>query len=155
MAVSFGQRDWHVIDDFTDLITVAGKQKDWNIGFNIVTNAKVADPINGAQIPFPADFAAWIKSNPDLKADEPTQVTVARLKGLQIDATPIATKQKDFLYMSGTKWNIIPKAEEWRFILLDAGNGERLLILLIAPADQFKDAVQHAQTIIDTVVFMK
>lgn len=154
MSVSFGA-DWHAIDDFTDLVTVAGKQKDWNVGFNIVSNAKVADPVSGAQIPFPADFASWIKSNPDFKADEPTEVTVAGFKGTQIDATPIPTKQKDFLYMSGTKWNIIPSAEQWRFILLNDVNGERLLVLLIAPTDQFNDAVQQSQSILDSVVFTK
>jgi hypothetical protein len=152
MSVSFGS-DWHVIDDFTDLVTVAGTQKDWNAGFNIVTNAKLADPVSGAQIPFPVDFASWIKSNPDFKTDEPIEITVGGIKGLQIDATPMPPKQKDFLYMSGTKWNIIPSAEQWRFILLNDVNGERLLIFLIAPADQFKDAVQQSQSILDSVAF--
>jgi len=152
MSVSFGS-DWHVIDDFTDLVTVAGTQKDWNVGFNIVTNAKLADPVSGAQIPFPVDFASWIKSNPDFKTDEPIEITVGGIKGLQIDATPMPPKQKDFLYLSGTKWNIIPSAEQWRFILLNDVNGERLLIFLIAPADQFKDAVQQSQSILDSVAF--
>ena len=152
MSVSFGS-DWHVIDDFTDLVTVAGTQKDWNAGFNIVTNAKLADPVSGAQIPFPVDFASWIKSNPDFKTDEPIEITVGGIKGQQIDATPMPPKQKDFLYMSGTKWNIIPSAEQWRFILLNDVNGERLLIFLIAPADQFKDAVQQSQSILDSVAF--
>ena len=154
MSVSFGP-DWHVIDDFTDLVTVAGTQKDWNVGFNIVTNAKVADPVGGTQIPFPQDFASWIKSNPDFTANEPTEVMVAGIKGLQIDATPIATKQKDFLYMSGTRWNMISKPEGWRFILLNDVNGERLLILLIAPANQFNVAAEQAQAVIDSVVFTK
>ena len=152
MSVSFGS-DWHVIDDFTDLVTVAGTQKNWNAGFNIVTNAKLADPVSGAQIPFPVDFASWIKSNPDFKTDEPIEITVGGIKGQQIDATPMPPKQKDFLYMSGTKWNIIPSAEQWRFILLNDVNGERLLIFLIAPADQFKDAVQQSQSILDSVAF--
>jgi hypothetical protein len=152
MSVSFGS-DWHVIDDFTDLVTVAGTQKDWNVGFNIVTNAKLADPVSGAQIPFPVDFASWIKSNPDFKTDEPIEITVGGIKGLQIDATPMPPKQKDFLYMSRTKWNIIPSAEQWRFTLLNDVNGERLLIFLIAPADQFKDAVQQSQSILDSVTF--
>lgn len=154
MSVSFGP-DWQVIDDFTDLVTVAGMQKDWNVGFNIVTNAKVADPVSGDKIPFPQDFASWIKSNPDFTVNEPTEVMVAGIKGLQIDATPIATKQKDFLYMSGTRWNVVSKPEGWRFILLNDVNGERLLILLIAPADQFNVAAEQAQAVIDSVVFTK
>jgi hypothetical protein len=154
MSISFGP-EWHIIDDFTDLVTVARKEEDLNVGFNIVTNAKLADPVSGDQIPFPEDFASWIKSNPDFKADEPTEVMVADIKGLQIDATPTTTIKKDFLYMSGTRWNMIPSPERWRFILLNDVNGERLLILLIAPADQFNVAVAQAQAVLDSVVFTK
>ena len=125
MSVSFGS-DWHVIDDLTDLVTVQATKADWNVAFNIVTDAKVADPVSGVQIPFPEDFASWIKSNPDFKADEPTEVTVAGIKGLQIDAVPMTTKQKDFLYNRAGKWNIIPSPVGWRFIMLNDVNGERL-----------------------------
>jgi len=152
MSVSFGP-DRLVIDDYSDLVTVSGLQDDWQLGFNIATNAKVADPVSGDKIPFPQDFASWIKSNPDFRTNEPTEVMVAGIKGIQIDATPIATKQKDFLYMSGTRWNVISKPEGWRFIMLNNVNGERLLILLIAPADQFTVAAGQAQTILDSVVF--
>jgi hypothetical protein len=120
-----------------------------------LTNARVANPLDGNQIPFPEDFASWIKSNPDFKTDEPTEVMVAGIKGVQIDATPVVTKKKSFLYMSGTTWNTIPSPEEWRFILLDDVNGERLLIVLIAPADQFQGAAEQAQEVLDTVVFSK
>ena len=153
MSVSFGS-DWHILDDFTDLVTVASKQKDWELGFNIVTNAKLVDPINGNQIPFPEDFVSWVKSNPNFKADEPTEVTVAGIKGLQIVATVTATKQTSFLYMSGTKWNMLP-SEMWRFILLNDVNGERVLITLVAAPDQFKDFVQQSQSILDSVAFTK
>jgi hypothetical protein len=154
MSVSFDS-DWHVIDDFTDLVTVASSQKDWNVGFNIVTDAKVADPVSGSQIPFPQDFASWIQSNPNFIADEPTEVMVAGIQGLQIDATPTTTKKQDFLYLSGTTWNIIPSPERWRFILLNPINGERLLILLIASTDQFQGAVKEVQTVLNTVMFSK
>ncbi len=152
MTVNFGS-NWHVIDDYSDLVTVVGKENDWNVAFNIVTHARVADPVSGAQVPFPDDFAAWIKSNSDFKAGEPIETTIAGIKGLQIDAVPMPSKQKDFLYMSRTKWNIIPSTEQWRFILLNDVNGERLLILLIAPASQFTDAVAQSQPILDSVIF--
>ena len=155
MTVNFKTADWHISDDFSDLVTVDRTGQDFGVGFNIVTDAKVADPISGAQVPFPADFAAWVKSNPNFKSDPPTDVTVAGFAGIQIDATPMVGKQTDFLYMSRTKWNLITKPEKWRFIMLDNVNGERLLILLISPADQFKDAFAQAQTILDSVVFSK
>jgi hypothetical protein len=43
----------------------------------------------------------------------------------------------------------VPSPEAWRFILLDNVNGERLLILLKAPADQFNAAASQAQAILD------
>jgi hypothetical protein len=154
MSVSFGP-DWHIADDYTDLVTVQATKADWNVGFNIVTNATVADPVTGARNPFPEDFASWIKSDKDFKAGTPTDVTVAGIKGLQIDATPVSTSKKDFLYNSANQWNIVPRPEGWRFILLNDVNGERLLILIIAPADEFKVAVEQAQPILDSVVFSK
>ena len=46
--------------------------------------------------------------------------------------------------------------EHWRFILLDKNvQGERFLILQIAPADQFKQAVSLSQDILASVVFSK
>jgi len=153
MSVSFGP-DWHILDDFTDLVTVANTQKDWELGFNIVTNAKLADPISGDQIPFPEDFVAWIKSNPDVKADAPVEVMVAGFKGLQVDATVMSPSKKTFLYLSGTNWNMLP-SEVWRFTLLDNVNGERVLITIVAPPAQIKDFIQQAQSILDSVVFSK
>ena len=153
MSVSFGP-DWHVVDEYTDLVTVAHRQKDWSIGFNIVTNAKVADPVSGNQIAFPADFVSWLTSNPDFTLiGEPSEVMLAGHGPLQIDATPISAQQKDFLYLSGTRWNMVPSHEQWRFILFNNIDGERLLIMLIVPASQFKDAIGQVQSILDSVTF--
>jgi hypothetical protein len=65
MIVSFGS-DWHVLDDYPDLVTLEKKQESWQLGFNIVNNAKLADPIDGHLVPFPDDFVSWIKSDPTL-----------------------------------------------------------------------------------------
>ena len=40
MSVSFGP-DSYILDDYTDLVTVATKDKDIQLGFNIVKNAKL------------------------------------------------------------------------------------------------------------------
>jgi hypothetical protein len=159
MTVSFGQRDWHVSDDFTDLVTVDSSQGPWGLSFNIVTDAKLADPTNGQLIPFPEDFVSWIQSDPDFKVDQPTQVTIGGIEGTQIDTTPIwqstTTNKKEFLVLHLEKWNIVTEPERWRFIYMDDVNGERLLILLIAAADQFDTAVEEAQAVLDTVKFTK
>jgi hypothetical protein len=159
MTLSFGQRDWHVSDDFTDLVTVDSSQGDWGVSFNLVTDAKLADPTNGQLIPFPEDFVSWIQSNPDFKVGQPTKVTIGGIDGTQIDATPVwqsdSTNKKQFLVLRSVNWNIVTNPERWRFIYLPNVNGERLLILLIAAADQFNAATEEMQAVLNTVEFTK
>lgn len=160
LTVSFGG-DWRVTDDFTDLVTLEIRPKDMCscLGFNLVTDAQLVDPADEHRVPFPEDFLAWLESNPDFSVGESKQVTVGGITGLQIDATPVWTsttrKKKPFLYLRSTGWNIVSAPERWRFILLDNVNGERLLILLMSPADVFDTASRQAQSILDSVVFTK
>jgi hypothetical protein len=156
MSVSFGP-DWHVLDDYPDLVTVEKKQEGWQLGFNIVTHAKLADPDDGHLVPFPDDFMSWIKSDPSLVVGEPTEVMVGGMKGTQIDIKSTRTTTKDFLYLpSGITWNIM-RDPFGRFILLNDVNGERMFIWLVLTVDagEYKDALGQAQTIIDSVVFTK
>ena len=153
MSVSFGP-DWHVLDDYSDLVTLQWVTGD-QLGFNIVTNAKLADPLDGHQVPFPDDFMSWIKSDPDLVADKATEVMVGGIKGTQIDirSTTMLKQQKGFVYLtSGIIWNIAPPVIG-RFTLLNDVNGERVFIWFVPPPDQFTLAVGQAQPIIDSVVF--
>lgn len=158
MSVSFGS-SWHMTDNSPDIFTIQNNQVDFGVAFNIVTDAKLADPADGHLIPFPADFVSWIKSDPDFTALEFTNVKVGGIVGVQIDATPIATRQKVFLSLNGNNWNLVSAsehAEHWRFIDLgNVTNGECLLILSIGPADQFQSLVPEAQNMLDTVVFSK
>jgi hypothetical protein len=157
MTVSFGQQDWHVSDDFVDLVTIDSSQGDWGISFNLVTDAKLANPSDGQLIPFPKEYVSWIQSNPDFKVDQPTRVTIGGIDGAQIDATPIwtsaTTNKKQFLVLRLDNWNIVTKPERWRFIYLNNVNGERLLVMLIAAADQFDTATEQAQAVLNTVEF--
>lgn len=159
MTVRFGQREWHVSEDFTDLVTLESSQQDWSVSFNLVTDAKIADPANEHHIPFPEDFPDWIQADPDFDVDQPTQVMVAGVHGIQMDATPVwkstTTNKKPFLVLRLSGWNIVTKPERWRFVYIDNASGERLLILLIAPADQFDTAVEQAQAVLNTVEFTK
>ncbi len=159
ISVSFGS-DWHVVDNLPHLFTISNGQVD--IGFNIVTTARLADPVDGRYIPFPDDFVSWIKSNPDFTTGEPTQVTVGGISGVQIDAMPIwestTTDKKTFLNVIDTRWNIVVNDGEWRFILLDNVNGERMLIMFLAAPGKTLNSVvqpQEAQSILDSVVFTK
>jgi len=154
MSVSFST-DWRVLDDYPDLVTLQNKQKGWQLGFNIVNNAKLADPIDGHLVPFPDDFVSWMKSDPNLVASEATDVMVGGIKGIQIDMS--ITKSGNYLYLtSGVIWNHEATAFG-RFILLNDVNGERLFIWLVLTVDanEFKDALQQEQSILDSVVFTK
>lgn len=166
MSISFGA-DWQVDYDLPAKFAI-GTQHDFGLSFYVVTNAKLADPIDGHLIPFPEDFLAWIKSNPDFTAVRSAPVMVAGIEGVQIDATPIwkskTTYLKLFLSLSGDKLgnmhgqpdgeNIVNDPEQWRFILLDDIHGERVLIILIdGNGHKFEDAVEQSQQVLDTVVF--
>jgi hypothetical protein len=159
LSVSAGP-DWQVKYNLPVRFAIDNPQAD--LSFYIVNDAKLADPIDGKLIPFPEDFLSWIKSDPDFDAVNSTAVTVAGIEGVQIDATPIwqstATHLKLFLSLGGAGWsyreNIVNDPEQWRFILLDDVNGERLLIILISErGHKFEDAVEQAQQVLDTVVF--
>jgi len=65
MTVSFSP-DWRVLDDYPDLVTLQNKQKGLQLGFNIVNNAKLADPVDGHRVPFP-----------DLACPDPACIVVA------------------------------------------------------------------------------
>ena len=87
MSAKFGA-DWQVVYDYPGKFALDDKD-GFGLAFYNVTAAKLADPKDGHLIPFPEDFLAWLKSNPDFDAVKSTPVTVAGIEGLQIDATPI------------------------------------------------------------------
>jgi hypothetical protein len=167
LSVSFGP-EWSVHYNLPGKFDI-NNQHDFGLSFYIVTTAKLADPIDGNLIPFPEDFLSWIKSNPDFDAVESTPVTIGGIDGLQIDATPVwkpvgGAHLKLFLSLSGNKYgntegqpdgeNIVTDPEQWRFILLNNVNGERLLIILIdGNGHNFEDAVEQSQKVLDSMAF--
>ena len=159
MTVSFEQLDWHVSDDFVDLVTIDSSRGGWGVSFNLVTDAKLADPADERHIPFPEDFVSWIQSNQDFEVGQPTKVTIGGIDGTQIDATPVwqsdSTNKKQFLVLRSVNWNIVTSPERWRFIYFPNVNGDRLLVMLIAAADQFDTATEQVQAVLNTVEFTK
>ena len=158
MDITFGPANWNVIDDYPDLVTLLKMREQIGdeLGFNIVTDAKLADPVDGHLVPFPNDFVAWVKSDPDFITGEAIEVMVGGIKGMQIDARTKTTEKKDYLHLAGgTIWyvNAPSGTLTWRFILLNNVNGERVLITFDPPTDKFDSAVEAAQKILDSVVF--
>jgi hypothetical protein len=153
MSVSFSP-DWHVLDDYPDLVTVQKSPEGWQLGFNIVNDAKLADPVDGHLVPFPVDFVSWLKSDRNLVAGAATEVMVGGIKGIQIGISA-NTKPMDFLYLrSGTIWGIATAAIG-SFILLNDVHGERVLIYIVQKldAEQTRRYAEQTQVIIDSVAF--
>ena len=124
------------------------------MGINIVTDASVTDPLNGQSLPFPSDFAAWLKDDPDFKDVSSEAVTVAGLPALQVDAAPIHAR-KSFIILKTSAWNTLQTDGEWRFILIEDVKGERVLINLIAPNGKPLSALpqQEVQGFLESITF--
>jgi hypothetical protein len=155
LTLTYGS-DWAIDSDTSDQLVVQDNNTDFFVSFMLVDAAKLYDPTDGHVISFPKDFLAWIKSNPDFSKIESMPVTVGGIPGTQIDAEPTTTSKKSFIMLKTGGWNFISVSdhiEHWRFIDLGEVKGQRLLILSIAPADQFQSLVPESQKILDTVVF--
>ena len=156
MTFVFGP-DWYVEDDYPELLTISRKGNGFSVAFNIVNDASLFDPLTGGAIPFPRDFATWLRTTRTSTRSRCSPVKVAGIDGLQIDATPIwrstTARIKRFLAVnSRVTWNLVTLPEKWRFIVLDNVEGQRVLILMIAPApDKFDAALPEARQILDKV----
>ncbi len=157
MTLTYGS-DWYLLDEYSDLFTlkIKGTGFSWELGFNLVTDAQIADPNSSATIRWPDDFAAYLQSNQYFEAGQPMPVTVGGVKGIQIDALVKNIGQKrTFIALKSTDWLYLDVTEKWRFIMLDDINGQRLLITMNAPPDGFSKAAELEQKVLDTVVFAK
>ena len=129
------------------------------LAFDLVTQAKIADPNSVATIPWPTDFVAYLRSNPYIAAGEPKPVTVAGINGIQIDARVKSIGQvRTFIDLAspGSDQTYLDIEQMWRFILFDNVNGERLLITMnLNSPDEFATFTDIAQKVLDTVVFSK
>lgn len=144
-------------EDYGDLVTLRHKPTGTDLAFNLVTEAEVIDPVDPAEkrVPFPEDFISWIQTDPDFAVGEPTPVTVAGYRGVQIDVTPIWTSstvhKKPFLRLKSSGWNLVTDPEKWRFIMLNDVEGERMLILQISPPDTFEHGTELAEEVLKTL----
>ena len=132
----------------------------WQLAFNLVDGATIADPNSAAEIPWPQDLVAYLESNPYIEPGEPKPVTFEGFKGIQIDAYAKYTGEKrPFIRIAGPAegWLYLDYEEMWRFIVLDDVNGERLVITMIvnSPVNELSLFADEAQKVLDTVVFSK
>jgi hypothetical protein len=150
--------DWSVTE-YPNQVYLKNKLRTdgWQLAFNLVADAKIADPNSAAEIPWPQDLVAYLRSNPHIDAGEPMPIIFGGFEGIQIDAYAEYTGDKrTFIRIAGPAegWLYLDYEEMWRFIVLDDVNGERLVIAMTAsPAlNEFSVFVDEAQKVLDTVV---
>jgi len=159
MTLSYGP-DWSVTEYPNQVYLQKLSIDSWQLAFNLVAGATIADPNSAATIPWPQDLVGYLKSNPYIEAGEPKPVMVGGFKGIQIDAHAKYTGDKrPFITIAGSAegWLYLDYEEMWRFIVLDNVNGERLVITMTTapPLDELQMFADEAQKVLDTVVFSK
>ena len=156
MSINFGP-EWHILDDSPDEIELVGGTQAYEgveLVFMSVKDAKVGDPASTATMPWPDDFVAYLKSNANLDVGEPTPVVVGGVNGVQIDVAIKNIGQKRILIeLAVYDWFYLDADQNWRFIILDDVNGERLLIGTTETPEGFLVATELAQKVIDSVEF--
>jgi len=159
MSVSFGP-EWDVVVDSVGEILLVGGTRAYEgveLVFIFVKDAKIADPASMATMPWPDDFVAYLHSNEYLGIGEPMPITVGGVNGVQIDVSVKNIGQaRNFIVAKGdSAWLYLDYDQNWRFIILDDVNGQRLLIATTEAPQGFSVATELAQKVIDTVVFSK
>ena len=156
MNISFGP-EWHVVEDFADEILLVGGTQAYEgveLVFTLVKDAKIANPGSTTTMPWPDDFIAYLHSNQYLGVGQSTPITVSGINGVQIDVSVKNIGQKrTFIALKSTNWLYLDYDQNWRFIILDDINGQRLLIGTTETPEGFSLATELAQKVIDSVVF--
>jgi hypothetical protein len=162
MTLSY-ESDWKITQYPNQVYLQKLRTDFWQITFNLVDGAMIADPNSAGEIPWPQDLVAYLRSNPYIEPGEPKPVMVGGFKGIQIDAHAKYTGDKrSFITIAGPAegWLYLDYEEMWRFIVLDDVNGETLVIAMTAsptnpttPVTEFSMFTDEAQKVLDTVVF--
>ena len=128
-------------------------------GFGLHRMTKVADPQRGAAtvadaVDAPEDYIAWLADHPRLDATEPTEVTVAGVKGTQIDVSPssfpkrrpVGCKEEPpfqpclVLFFDGAEPVWYYRSGQIRFTGIDVG-GEQIVLEQFVDPDKRFDAI--------------
>ena len=143
--------EWHIDEEYSDLVTLGYTGHDAGVSFINVKNAKIADGIA-----FPDDFVTWIQSSDSLfQVVESKSVLVGGIQGIWINATYTCGNTKIWIMLSRTGWGCA-NGEPIGFIYLDDVYGERVLIQIIPSDDKdYMFIVEESQKVVDTVVFSK
>jgi hypothetical protein len=110
-------------------------------------------------MPAPEDLVAWLEQHPYLRTDDPQAAAVGGVKGVRLDAVVASMPPTECggnclgLFTVGDRaydWGVFEK-EKLRFIVLENVGGERVTIVVEAPAEEFEEFLPKVQEVIKTV----
>ncbi len=112
----------------------------------------------------PADMVAWLQSHPYLKTEDPQPAAIGGVEGTRLDAVVASVPttecggnclglftETEEAGLSGSYDWVVYEKEKLRFIVLEGVGGERVTIVVEAPAADFEEFLRKAQKVLDTV----
>jgi hypothetical protein len=143
---------WDIVDSDNDAF--------W-LGFLNAEEVYKPNESGGQKVaPAPEDMVAWVQTNPFLKTEKSTQVSVGGEKGVQID-TLVADAPKEppcpecsdlgLVYESGGSTWGVNKGEKVRFIVVEDVKGQTVTIIEETTPAGFKEFTAKSQKVLDSV----
>jgi hypothetical protein len=110
-------------------------------------------------MPAPEDLVAWLQQHPYLKTDDPQPAAIGGVEGVRLDAVVASVPPTECGGNCLGLFTVSDRAYDWgafekeklRFIVLENVGGERVTIVVEAPAEGFEEFIPKAQEVIDTV----
>ena len=100
----------------------------------------------GAAQPWPTDVLAWINAEPAFGTAQVGTLTVggrpATEYSIDVDYAPEQPGgRKPLIHAGSVRWNLIDAAEQWRVIHVATGDGQGLMVVLIASSQPSFDVL--------------
>jgi hypothetical protein len=110
-------------------------------------------------MPAPDDMVGWLRQHPYLRTGEPQAAAIGGVEGVRLDAVVASVPPTECggnclgLFTVGDRsydWGAFEK-EKLRFIVLEDVGGERVMVVVEAPGEDFEEFLPKAQEVMDTV----
>ena len=169
MSISYGP-DWLPSTSTSEAVELLYHPVNLFLEFLVVDNVTLF--VNGdpaTHIPFPDDFAGYLKSNSYFSDVTPSApVSLGGAKGYQVDAIGKSSSSDRTAFLSFDNWDfkefVYLESQKYRFLYFQNISGKRLLVVIGSdydvagnpmPISQFDSLMPKVQEVLDTVTFNK